>query len=198
MKKIVFSVLVILAVGVLTAYNSFALWSDQETVENNSIQSDKLDLVSVSAPISIVNATPGATGESDAILLTNDSNSVQGNLSFTISNLAGYENGCPEAESNEGNDLTCGDIGLGEGELEEHLKVGIISDLDEDGIYETTVGEDYVSNLSGPYSIGDLAPGNTAAFKITYSIDNSITPFVDNIFMTDSVEFDVNFTLTQN
>ncbi|MFA6048021.1 MAG: SipW-dependent-type signal peptide-containing protein [Parcubacteria group bacterium] len=199
MKKIILSLAAIVAVGAVAGYGSYALWSDTETSTGNSITADKLDLVLASVPLTIANVHPGQTGSSAAMTAKNDSNTVNGTLTYTVTGLVDNENGCVEPESNpaEGNDLTCGTPGAGLGELSGHVKVGFIADLNGDGTYETTIPEAYLNTLSGTTTIGTVAAGVTASVQMTYTVDNSVTPFADNIFMTDSSTFDVNFNLTQ-
>jgi hypothetical protein len=128
--------------------------------------------------------------------LQNDSTTVDGTLSFVVNNLVDDDNNCPEAESNEGGDMTCGPL-LG-GELSAHVQVGISADLDGDGTYETTVAEQYLNAFAGSQTIGTILAGDTANVLLTYTVDDSAIAFADNVFMTDSSTFDVVFTLTQN
>ena len=194
MKKIILSLVAIVAVAAVAGYASYALWSDEETSTGNSITADQLDLILGAAPVSLTNVFPGDTGTTSAMTLQNDSNTVDGTLSFVINSLVDDDNGCPESESNEGTDATCG---AGEGELSAHVQVGISADLDGDAVYETTVAEQYLNAFAGSQNIGTIVAGNTANVMLTYTVDDSAVQFADNIFMTDSSVFDVVFTLTQ-
>lgn len=193
MNKITRSLVIVAAVAVVAGLGSFALWSDQETSTGNSITADQMDLVLGNVPVSLSNVAPGDTGTTAAMTLQNDSNTVDGTLTFVINNLVDDDNGCPEAEANEGGDITCG---AGEGELSAHVKVGISADLDGDTVYETTLAEQYLNTFGPSQTIGTIAAGDTANVMLTYTVDDS-APFADNIFMTDSSVFDVVFTLTQ-
>lgn len=195
MNKIAKSLIIVAAIAVVAGLGSYALWSDQETSAGNSIAADQMDLVLAAAPVSLSNVAPGDTGTTAAMTLKNDSNTVDGTLTFIINNLVDDDNGCPEAESVEGNDVSCGPL-LG-GELSSHVKVGIEADLDGDTVYETTLAEQYLNTFGPSQTIGTIVAGDTANVRLTYTVDDSVVPFADNIFMTDSSTFNVVFTLTQ-
>ncbi len=215
------SVFAIAAVAAVAGVGSYALWSDSESSNGNYIVADYLDLVINPTTIAVVNARPGQSGSAD-IMATNNSNQVTGELSIQFTNYKDYENGCVEPEYNtlEGNDTTC-DLtlpagatipstpatftGTGtDGELGANVLIWFDVDINNDGVIDyttsaTPVPLNTLATLPATVLTGQtLAAGGTAKVTVHWSVNNSTTPFADNIFMTDAVVVDATVTLTQN
>jgi hypothetical protein len=204
MKKILMSVFAIAAMAAIAGVGSFALWSDTEGSLANSITADYLDLTVSGVPITIENVMPGQTGSS-VLFVKNNSETVYANLTFAMANLVNAENGCPEAESNEGEDTSCSNPGNGEGELDENVTVSVMVASVNGGVADTYVPvTGFTSMTLADFVAADLSglalpmdPGQEMAVKVDWTVNNSATPFADNIFMTDSVKADFTATLTQ-
>ncbi len=195
-------------VAAIAGIGSWASWSDSEDSNGNSIVAGYLNLTLDPTTISIDNAYPGKTGEA-IIDVTNDS-TINGDLLVSDISLTDYENGCVESESNssEGNDTTCGgsvgtpNNGAGEGELSEHVYVQFYLSTDN-GVTYIPVGSEItlkaLSALTTPLSVAsEMAPHATYKIKVAWRVENSSTPYADNIYMTDATVADITTTLTQS
>jgi len=131
---------------------------------------------------------------------------IDGRLSFDVTNLVNYENVCIEPELNDPGDpdSTCGNPGPSLGELGEYLHVTVVV-TDPDGVptkvwpigvaVETlnstaAMGPVVITGDHGLLEAGET--GQTLHFKIV-PLDSGVS----NIVQSDSVEFDVVFTLVQ-
>ncbi len=205
MRKILLSLFTIATIATLAGIGSYAAWSDTEKVEGNTITADSIDLILSANPINITNVAPGQTGSVEA-MVKNNSENLSGDLSFTITNLVNNENGCVEAEQNEGGDTSCGD---NEGELGAYIYIDSIEVANTDGNghvvgdYHTvpgwtpiTLNEFATSDLSA-YSL-HMPAGTEKAIKVNWRVADNPTDFTDNVFMTDSVSADFTARLTQS
>lgn len=214
MKRIIFSLMTLVAVLSVAGVGSMAYFSDTETSTGNSFTAGTLDLkiwepgsswvegdaipplVSPaywhSAIGSIIdNLEPGDEG-TITVPIRNDG-SVDGIASLQFTNLTDYENGVNEpeciAEGGEWNG-TCS-IGGGEGELSEFLFVVIKYGGDQKA-------SGYLDNLvaGGVIELGALTADTqedvVMVFSLDYHEDNR-----DNIIQSDSVDFDITFGLIQ-
>lgn len=210
MKKIMFSLLAIVTVASVAGVGSYALWTDVESSEDNTISADHMDLLLASASIDVDNVVPGDNDVSDTIALTNDSNTVIGQLTVSVDATYGdNENGCVEAEFNEGADGTCPllpDTGAGQGELDEYLDVTVHIDTDADGVADFSSATGRLVDIAGTEIILaddniDVQPGASVDAWVEYTVvDVDTFPAVpnSNIYMSDDVIFDLDFTLTQD
>jgi len=186
---------------------------------NLEIGSDSPDV-----SINLQNLAPGGKGIAKSLKLKNIG-TIDGNLSVTLSQITNLENECvePEIEGNcqesedcTGQDKTCQEL---EGELGEYLKLAFWMDTNEDGSWTkedyylksdgTKVSwknedgnklplEAYESlNNFGGKSWNDIqkisAGKETGNFKIEYFLPED----TGNIIQSDSVKFDIIFSLNQ-
>ena len=206
MKKILISIFAIAAVAVAAGIGSWAMWSDTEGSNNNTITADKLDLTVSGVPISISNVMPGQTG-SQVLVIKNNSNTVSGDLTFSVTDLVNEENGCVEPEQNEGGDTSCGP---NEGELGAYVYIDSIEIADTDG-NGTVVGSYQAVPGWTPVDLNTFATpgylsgfsyhmpaGTEKAIRVNWKVANNPTDFTDNVFMTDSVTADFMARLTQS
>lgn len=179
MKKIFLSLFLIVAVGIVVIGATRAFFSDRETASGNSFRAGKLDLLvdsqcSYNGEVqefctwsekdldgemffSFADLKPGDWGE-DTVGLSLDGNDAW--ICAAIGPFTGFENGCNDPESEAG-DLTCGNPGEGEGELEENLELFVWADICETGEAEACDNV-YQEACDIPLAT-DLANGSTIA-----------------------------------
>ena len=214
MKKILLSMLTISLVAGLAFGATRALFADTETSEVNTFTAGTLDLKvdgqdDPLVHITLANMKPGdGVGGNEHSTITyfytlSNSGSLEGQPWIEIINLENYDNGCnePEADVPDG---TCGNTGLGEGELGANLYMqinaagsgGLVYPNDPSCFSGRNCPLDYWGAY-GPVGQGtweDIpAGGSTAPMVLEFSIPTS----VDNIIQSDSVEFDIVFHLDQ-
>jgi len=174
--------------------------------------------------INLQNLAPGDKGIAKSLKLKNIG-TIDGNLSVTLSQITNLENECvePEIERNcqgsescTGQDKTCQEL---EGELGEYLKLAFWMDANEDGNWSS---EDYYLKSDGTKVFWKDVDGNklpqeayeslnnfdgktwnniqkigagkeTGNFKIEYFLPEN----TGNIIQSDSVKFDIIFSLNQ-
>lgn len=194
MKKIILSVFMILAVSAATFGATQALFSDEETSSNNTFTAATLDLKTndadgTTASYTLANIKPGDWANAGQVVLKN-AGSVDGTLSYEITNVRNYENGCQEQEVG---DATCG-TGTSGGELGGLTKASLQQNVAPWTRFP--VSPVVINDAEGiRYPIGDLDAGATLPM-VTYGV---WTPTAnDNLAMGDSVVFDVVFYLEQN
>jgi predicted ribosomally synthesized peptide with SipW-like signal peptide len=187
---------------------TMALFSDEETSGNNTVQAGTLDLSvngdGSNAVIDVSNVVPDESGR-DSTTLTN-AGTLPGYLAFGITGFRTPENGVndPESESPREDDPEGSSAGgshtgeLGQNlELRTELVVGGETQQYLVG-HEPVDGDDgfvLASNLSlGPYDLDELelAPGQSVDFVTHYRVLNA-----GNEIQSDSVEIEAQFGLTQ-
>ena len=186
-----------------------ALFSDEETSSNNTVQAGTLDLTvngsGSNAVFDVSNAVPGDSG-STSTTLRNDG-SLPGYLTFGITGFRTPENGVNEPESgadaetdphgsNAGGDHT--------GELAQRLLVRM--KLVVDGTDHYLVGTDSTRRLAanvrlGEYDLSDAA-GMTdleldSGQEVEFVTDYEIPSDVGNEIQSDGVTLEAVFALTQ-
>lgn len=118
-----------------------------------------------------------------------------------ITNLVTAENGCGNSESADG-DTTCGDVGLGEGELQDHLKFSLWKDENCNNLTdpEETVLAEGISASEFQYAVSDsttgggpIAADSTYCLGVAWELSSEVT----NIVQGDSITGDVSFTAVQ-
>jgi predicted ribosomally synthesized peptide with SipW-like signal peptide len=199
MNKVLASLLMIGMVAAMAGAGTFAYFEDVETVAGNTITAGSLDLVingdnPIESHFEVDGIQPSEKAVKRCINLTNIGD-CDGYLSIWIVNLTDYDNGCTEPEGDV--DTTCGDPGLGEGELSENLMIKIW-----EGCCGTATVH-YVGTLANftahHYSqdtqlyLGDLDSGETRYFHVGCRVPNN----VGNEIQTDSSEFDIMIDLLQ-
>jgi len=186
---------------------------------NLEIGSDSQDV-----SINLQNLAPGDKGIAKSLKLKNIG-TIDGSLSVSLSQITNLENecvepeiegNCQESESCPGQDKTCQEL---EGELGEYLKLAFWMDTNEDGNWSS---EDYylksdgtkvfwkdgdqnelpqeayesLNNFGGKTwnNIQKIGAGKeTGNFKIEYFLPEN----TGNIIQSDSVKFDIIFSLNQ-
>ena len=197
MKKILTSVFAIAVVATVAGIGSWAYWNDTERSTGNMITADKLDL-KLSAdegvtwvndndlastgviPISIGDTYPGDTGTA-TVMVKNDSNTVDGALSFEVDNIRDDENGLVEPEEDVADTIA-------DGELCDNVKVTVLYNGSA-----TSVTNMPIKSFSSTIPLGTLAAGSTGTLTISYTVDTS----AGNEIMTDKCTFDLAADLQQ-
>ncbi|SFR47812.1 SipW-cognate class signal peptide [Halogeometricum rufum] len=181
---------------------TMALFSDEETSENNSISAGRLDMRVGAGGNANVNVGPIHPGESgtESITLKNRNNStIGGVLDVTGVSVTSGENGRTDPE-HEANDSTAG-----QGELDDKLKLRAYVE-NADGDYDfvdgagdlvagdkSSVGKIKAKNLK-PRAVGfSVDPGETVELVVDWDLPES----VGNVVQTDDVSLDLTFELVQ-
>jgi predicted ribosomally synthesized peptide with SipW-like signal peptide len=181
-----------------------ALFSDEETSTNNTVQAGTLDLTvngsGSNAVIDVTNAVPDGSGR-DSTTLRN-AGTLPGYLTFGITGFRTPENGVnePEADARQESDPEGSSSGGSHtGELAQNLELRI--SLVDGDTEQYLVGDDdefvLASNLLlGSYAdaVGnlELSPGESVEFLTEYQLYNA-----GNEIQSDSVEIEAAFALTQ-
>lgn len=201
MNKIMRSLVIVAAVAVVAGLGSYALWSDNESSDGNSIAAGSLDLQVGGADltgvpvVTVVNAYPGMadTTAFDSFINNAGSIAIATGVDFSVSTVADVENGIldPEAEA--------GDVTDPAGELCGQLQVRVLADMNDDG--DLLDAGDVVYNwgtLTALEALGSVSLGALDAvtglipdrlLKIEYRVPGT----ADNTIMTDSCTFDMDF-----
>jgi predicted ribosomally synthesized peptide with SipW-like signal peptide len=207
MKKVLFSVLFIAMVAAMIGAGTWAYFSDYEYVYDNCWTAGTLDLKvngendeTLDINFDEVCVAPCDFGQLE-VTLTNDG-CVDGMLDFKLFNLRDWENGCNEPEL-EGcsdpvgcdPDPTCNNPGLGEGELSQYMWMEVWADCTGGTSYDTEVIKGFVKDLENDkrYFCDCINDGEAVGLKITWEVDCE----VGNIIQSDSICFDIEFSLEQ-
>jgi len=184
-----------------------ALFTDQETSANNTVQAGTLDLTvngaGSNAVIDVSNVVPDGSG-TDSTTLRN-AGTLPGYLTFGIEGFRTPENGVNEPESgadDEADPFGQNSGGSHTGELAQNLELRVklvVNGTDQYLIgHEPVNGDDgYVlaSTISlGSYDLGNLqlSAGQSVEFVTDYRVYNA-----GNEIQSDSVEIEAAFALTQ-
>jgi len=204
MFRIFKSMLIVTAVAVVAVGATGAYFSDSETAAGNTLTAGTLDLkVGGQDDPLVVHVTrtdlkPGApwTTQYGGQWVVNNAGTIPGTVTATIKNVKDIENGCIEPEVNAG-DITCG-TGTDQGELGTGLLNHVYWTLNQ--APGGTLSPTFTSLMSaqgvpvtGP--LYHLNPGESKNAYLYLTWDTSIN---DNLGQSDSVEFDVEFTLNQD
>jgi len=215
MKKILLSILTIGLVASVAFGATQALFSDTETSTGNTFTAGTLNLqVGNDDPttVHIVRSNIAPGWSKNWMWRLENTGSLDGKLSVEIKNVVNYDNGCNEPEDIV--DGTCGDPGTStSGELGQYLEqtsamVYTGTGSSPKAFYSGLIGTLNAINGTGPHNnltpfsfctpaeadaLEILASGEIQTFKL-YLVLPEIT---DNIVQSDSVEFDIVFTLDQ-
>jgi len=198
-KRILFGVLMICAVAALVAIGTWAYFSDYETSYDNKFTAGSLDLKvdgmddpTVATYFNVECVKPGDSGLVE-IKLSNVG-CVDGIADIHLLREYNDENVALEPELNAG-DVADVLADLWDGELSQNLDMRISADLDNIGGYETVVAEGKLQPdlASINWIIGALDADSTIGLLIEWWV----APEVGNIIMTDTVKFDIIFSLNQ-
>jgi len=147
MKKILLSLVTIVAVGAIVANATTAYFSDSEVLGDNTFAAGSLDLKVnggddvLHMAYSAKNLVPGETVNGGIVTLKN-SGSIDGLLTVQVSNPSSNENGEIEPEISSGDvagtevDPTGYDANTGEGELWDMASMTIYFDTNRDGVMQ--------------------------------------------------------------
>ncbi len=222
-------VVALVAVAVAgVAPGAWAVFSDTETAQDNTLQMGTLDLQVDGQDdpdvvhIELDNLAPGDTWTH--VWKLQNVGSLPGDVKVTLDNIVSYDNGCNEPEISAG-DTTCGDPG--EGELAGYLRTQIhqshpnvespigwvISDYHAYNMagYLTGCPNGGMLYIEGSQMDGQtLGAGDFQMVKISLTLDEDVyndgagwcpdqtADIDDNLLQSDSVEFDLIFDLVQN
>jgi spore coat-associated protein N len=211
MQRILLSLLTVglaasLAVGATRAY-----FSDTETSTGNTFTAGTLDLKVDDKDdpnvvhVSLTGMKPGSTASYSWTL--KNAGSLAGKPWIEITNLKNYDNDCNDAEIAAPDD-TCGNPGLGDGELGQYLmmklnapgSVGYVYPNDPScvGGNQCSVnywsGRGHIDGIIDGQTWDTIAPASSLAPMV---LEFQIPTTVGNIIQSDSLEFDVVFHLEQ-
>jgi hypothetical protein len=133
-------------------------------------------------------------GDSDEVTIELENvGCVDGMLDLLITITESDENIAVEPELNAGD--VADDLGDNmDGELAAELEMKISADLDGDTVFETVVAEGAVGVIDDiNYVYGALNAGGLIELKIEWWVDSA----VGNTIMTDTLKFDIEFSLDQ-
>ena len=203
MKKILISLMAIALVIGLVGAGAFAYFSDVETSTGNSFTAGTLDLKVDTNPTGEVNWADGPLPTLNSVTELNDlinnmkpgdtisgnfgiknAGTIDGTADFKLTVTANDDNGLTDPESTDG-DATGG---AGEGEL--GANINVVLTYGGAAIYSGTL-----NGMSGTNCVAaaNLLAGQTASWEYTVSI----APGVGNIIQSDSVAFNIEFSLNQ-
>lgn len=212
MNKILMSLITIALVSVVAVGATRAYFSDTETSTGNNFTAGTLDLKvdSQNDPnivhVTLSNMKPGQIAS--YMWTLSNVGSLSGKPWIEITNLKNYDNDCNDPET-AAPDITCGNPGLGEGELGANLMMKLNAPGGGGYVYphgpcvnggnQCTVN--YWSSLGHIDGVIDgqvwdtVAPFSTLAGPMVLEFEVPTT--TGNIIQSDSVEFDVVFHLEQ-
>lgn len=203
-KKILLTVLLLVAVGVGGYRLTQALFSDTETSADNTFTAGTLDLSvdgnNGTAFDSIVVDNLGADGtiSGTRTWTINNSGSLPGTLSFSVIDLINFENGCNEPEAIV--DETCANPGPGEGELGDAISTTVV--LNDGTTTTTVVNSDLATANASQYA----SQWNTNAAETVIPAGGNVTVTMNwstdpesygNEIQSDSLTYNVQFDLEQ-
>ena len=198
MKKILLSLVTLLAVGSIAARATTAYFSDTETSTGNTFSAGSLDLTVDGKngenviKWTLTNLRPGNQPLGRYTL--NNSGSVNGYLNLSKIALTSKENECLEPETG---DPTCG--ATDPGELQDVLGFTLFWDNDCNnwvGTGDVKIYDGLLANV--PASISVNRPLNAGASQCLSAQFNWWNTPIDNLAMSDGVTLDLEFDLTQN
>lgn len=199
MNKIVRSLIIVAAVAVVAGLGSYALWTDNESSDGNSIAAGSLDLQIggadlVGAPVITVTDTfPGDTGTAYASTIDSVGTIAMSEVDLSAANITDAENTLIDPEVEAGDTIATGEL-CAEVQVRVYADMNNDADLADGGdiIYDWgTLAGMGVLNMGALGAAGD--PFDSRMFQIDYR-----TPVTaDNTIMTDSCTFDLDFDAAQ-
>lgn len=211
MKKLLRSILTVILVGAAVVGATSAVFSDTETSTGNTLAAGTLDLkVDGQDDPDVVHVTLSNMKSCDTAQYQwtlSNTGTLSGQPWIEIVNLVDNDNNCNEPESDV--DTTCGDPGLGEGELSSNLLLNInaagwtgLEHPNAQTCFDWT-GTGHTCPLDFWASYGQV--GQSEVWEVI-GPNSSIAPLVmkfqipcsvGNIIQSDGVEFDIVFHLDQ-
>jgi len=203
MLKILKSLLVILSVGTIATSATNAYFFNIKKSINNTFTAGtlELNLSGISSNTGIFNVEKMAPGDTKTGTWTlKNTGTIDGFLELQGVSVQNKELGCEAAEGG-GVDLTCGDPGGGEGELQNVTNLLLFVDADNDGVFDG--GERLIYN-----GVTGSASSMNQDLNIPFAADEQtyITAIFtwpphagsdDNVAQGDWMDFWVNFELAQ-
>ena len=198
MKKIIFSLLIIVAVSSFSFLLTRAYFSDRKTSSGNKFTVGTLDLqVGDSQNKQVEPFTISDLGTSEItgqkIWKLKNTGSLSGQFIADLSNISDNENGCNVPESEV--DTTCDNPGVGQGELGKLISVNLyINNTLKTTFPLTSAGIDSLKNYwANSQNSFVLTPGQESELKIEWFENGEY----GNEIQSDSLSFDLNFNLQQ-
>ncbi len=199
MKKIISSLIVVIAVSALTISTTRAYFSDTETSSGNRITAGTLDLdLSGKNEANALFPDTGILPDETAsgTWTVRNAGSVTGYLDLHNISKSSDENGCTEPESSAG-DATCTDPEAGE--LLNLLNIHLFVDTDNDGVYDdgtdATIFNGLANDLAANYDQNlSLAADETKYITMVVNWPSSQN---DIKAQSDTFNFDMTFELGQ-
>ena len=197
-QKIFLSLTVIALVSLLSYSVTSAYLTDKKFASGNTFSVGTLNLQvndqthANLEPFTIDALGTGSTGGTKTWKVKNVG-SLPGQFSTSFDNLINRENGCNDAESQV--DTTCDNPGPNQGELGKYIKaVFYFNDQKKVESLLTSTATSQISALwASPDSSVILNPGETATLRL----DWQLLPSYGNDIQSDSLTFDVGFSLQQ-
>lgn len=192
--------MVIAAVSALAVGSTSAYFSDQVTSQGNTFAAGTLVLNvdgqhSNVVKFNVANLRPGSQPKGTYAIA--NVGTINGYLDIENVTVTSQENACNAAEVLAG-DTTCGNPGVGEGELQDVLNVRLFVDRDGDGwigASDTVFYNGKVKNLPPSFDLNEpVAAGANTAISAVF--DWWSTPS-DNLAQGDSFTLDLTFELAQ-
>jgi spore coat-associated protein N len=200
MKKILLSLLMVVVAATSVFGVTKAYFSDNETSNGNTFTAGTLDLNVDGGNTNVVKFTVGNMrpgNQPKASYTLANVGSVNGYLDLENIVVTSNENGCGEPETEAG-DTTCGNPGVGEGELADVVNLRLFVDYNGDGWISTGDKVFYnglVKNLPTHFELDE--PINAGSnVKIVALLDWWSTAD-DNKAQNDSMQLDMTFELAQ-
>lgn len=196
-KRILLSIMVIAITATMIAGATTAYFSDVETSNGNTFTAGKLDLQIDGGDANVVkfdvkNMKPGSqpTGH---YALTNIG-TINGYLDITKITVTNLENDLTEPEA------SAGDITPNLGELGDVVNIRLYFDNDKDGYFST--GDDMfyngkISAMPTSFQLNKVIPAGGTVQIMGNTVIDWWSTANDNLAQSDTVVFDLEFTLNQ-
>ncbi|HAP37833.1 hypothetical protein A2574_02200 [Candidatus Shapirobacteria bacterium RIFOXYD1_FULL_38_32] len=197
MKKILLSLVTIVAVGTIVTQATTAYFSDSEVLGDNTFAAGSLDLTVDGqngenvVKFAVTNMRPGNQPKGTYTLA--NIGTINGYLDLNNITLTNSENGILEPEEEAGD--TTEDVG----ELQDVVNLRLFIDRDGNGWISTgdyTFYDDLVANLPASFNLNELINTGSEA-KIVVLLDWWNTAS-DNLAMTDGMTLSMDAVLSQN
>lgn len=200
MKGVLISALTIGFVGVVAIGATLAYFSDLETSTGNTFAAGSLDLTIDGGNVNVVkfdvsNMRPGSQPKGTYRLA--NVGTINGFLDIENIVLTEMENGCLDPELDAG-DTTCGDPGVGEGELGQVVNLRLFVDYNCDGWISTgdkVFFNGLFSTLPGNFELNE--PLNAGQEVCIVALADWWSTPLDNLAQGDSMTLDMTFELGQ-
>jgi|CXWL01.1.fsa_nt_gi predicted ribosomally synthesized peptide with SipW-like signal peptide len=202
MKKIVLSVLSIIAAVALVSGVTWAQFSNSETSNDNTFAAGTLDLNLDGGNVNVVKFTVSNMSVEDQRIGTwklKNVGSLSGFLDLQNIAVTTKENGCLDPESDAG-DVTCDNPGVGQGEMQDKVSLSkLFWDNNCNGWVEAgeaTIFDGKVGLIASDYDVSrPLNAGSEQCVTGQFNWWNNGAS--DNLAQGDSFELDMTFELAE-